>query len=221
MNKYLINFHLIIILLIISIKSQLKWNFEVEDIEENNIQNINSNLRSTFEVPTENEMDFKTLINVCLGTSPQCFNLGVQTNTFYIWVHSFNSKEKNSESKMNTFDYTKSTTIQRNNNYFKKMLFGRRIIGFEARDILTINGKDYSKINFLILESSESLRMIDGFIGLGYTPNSDERKFSIILQLFENGVIPHKVFSQKYFTPEKGLLTIGGLYALWEMFGFG
>ena len=209
MNKYLINFHLIIILLIISIKSQLKWNFEVEDIEENNIKNINSNLRSTFEVPTENEMDFKTLINVCLGTSPQCFNLGVQTNTFYIWVHSFNSKEKNSESKMNTFDYTKSTTIQRNNNYFKKMLFGRRIIGFEARDILTINGKDYSKINFLILESSESLRMIDGFIGLGYTPNSDERKFSIILQLFENGVIPHKVFSQKYFTPEKGLLTIG------------
>ena len=50
---------------------------------------------------------------------------------------------------------------------------------------------------------------MDGLIGLGYTPNSDERKFSIILQLFENGVIPHKVFSQKYFTEQKGQLTIG------------
>ena len=44
---------------------------------------------------------------------------------------------------------------------------------------------------------------------MGYTPNSDERKFSIIQQLFENGVIPHKVFTQKYFTEEKGQLTIG------------
>ena len=209
MIQNLIIYQLILISLILSIKAQLKWNFEIEDSEENNIPTIDSNLRSTFEIPTENEMEFKTVINVCLGTKPQCFNLGVQTNTFYIWVHSFNSRETNSDSKINVFDYTKSTTIQRNNNFFKKILFGRRIIGFEARDILTINGKDYSKINFLILESSESLRMIDGFIGLGYTPNNDERKFSIILQLFENGVIPHKVFSQKYYTPQKGLLTIG------------
>ena len=190
MIQNLIIYQLILISLILSIKAQLKWNFEIEDSEENNIPTIDSNLRSTFEIPTENEMEFKTVINVCLGTKPQCFNLGVQTNTFYIWVHSFNSRETNSDSKINVFDYTKSTTIQRNNNFFKKILFGRRIIGFEARDILTINGKDYSKINFLILESSESLRMIDGFIGLGYTPNNDERKFSetsfsyFYLQLF-------------------------------------
>ena len=49
---------------------------------------------------------------------------------------------------------------------------------------------------------------MEGFIGLGYTPNTDERKFSIIIQLFENGVIPHNVFSQKYLTDTKGKLTI-------------
>ena len=200
--------YLVFVLLIISINNQIKWDFHVEDIEETiNNKNISSNLRSMFEIPTENELEFKTVINACLGTKPQCFNLGVQTNTFYIWVRSSTSKEK--DDKTNSFDFSKSTTLQRNNKYFQKRLFGRRITGFEARDILTINGKDYSKINFLILESSESFRIMDGLIGLGYTPNSDERKFSIILQLFENGVIPHKVFSQKYFTQEKGQLTIG------------
>ena len=199
-------FYLVCIILMISINSQIIWDFHVED-KEINYNNINSNLRSTFEIPTENELEFKTVINACLGTKPQCFNLGVQTNTFYIWVRSSTSKEK--DDKTNSFDFSKSTTLQRNNKYFQKRLFGRRITGFEAKDVLTINGKDYSKINFLILESSESFRIMDGLIGLGYTPNSDERKFSIILQLFENGVIPHKVFSQKYFTERKGQLTIG------------
>ena len=199
-------FYLVCIILMISINSQIIWDFHVED-KEINYNNINSNLRSTFEIPTENELEFKTVINACLGTKPQCFNLGVQTNTFYIWVRSSTSKEK--DDKTNSFDFSKSTTLQRNNKYFQKRLFGRRITGFEAKDVLTINGKDYSKINFLILESSESFRIMDGLIGLGYTPNSDERKFSIILQLFENGVIPHKVFSQKYFTEQKGQLTIG------------
>ena len=210
MKKIIIYLYLIFIISTSLTTSQITWDFTVEDTEEsqtNNNINSNTNLRSTFEIPTENEMSFKTVINACLGTKPQCFNLGVQTNTFYIWVHSANSKER--DENTNLFDYTKSTTLQRNNKYFQKRLFGRRITGFEAKDILTINGRDLSKINFLILESSESFRIMDGLIGLGYTPNNDERKFSIIIQLFENGVIPHKVFSQKYFTEEKGQLTIG------------
>jgi len=204
MKKNLINYLLSFILLIWSINSQIIWDFHVN--EKKSIKS-NTNLRSTFEIPTESEMGFKTVINACLGTKPQCFDLAVQTNTFYIWVRSSGSKEKDSET--NSFDYTKSTTLQRNNKYFKKRLFGRKITGFEARDILSIDGKEYSKINFLILESSETFRFMDGFIGLGYTPNTEERKFSIIQQLFENGVIPHKVFSQKYFTEHKGQLSIG------------
>ena len=152
-------------------------------------------------------MEFKTVLKACLGTPPQCFHLGVQTNTFYIWVRSSNSREK--ESKLNTFDITKSTTIQKNNQYFQRRIFGRKVTGFEARDILTIKGKEYSRINFLVLETTDTFRDIEGFIGLGYTPNANERKFSIIQQLFENGVIPHKVFTQKYFTLNKGQLTIG------------
>ena len=208
MKNIIINLYFIFILLFLSINAQIKWDFHIIDkkVKTHNIK-YNNNLRSTFEVPTESEVGLKTVINTCLGTKPQCFELVIQTNTFYIWVRSSGSREKDSET--NAFDYTKSTTIQRNNKYFTKKLFGRKITGFEARDILTIDGKDYSKINFLILESSDSFRSMDGFIGLGYTPKTEERKFSIIQQLFENGVIPHKVFSQKYFTELKGQLSIG------------
>jgi hypothetical protein len=207
MKKIIINFYFIFILLFLSINAQIVWDFHVNDKKDKKLKAHNNNLRSAFEVATESEMGFKTVINACLGTKPQCFELGVQTNTFYIWVRSAGAKEKDSET--NAFDYTKSTTIQRNNKFFTKKVFGRKITGFEARDILTIDGKDYSRINFLILESSDTFRSMDGFIGLGYTPKNDERKFSIIQQLFENGVIPHKVFSQKYFTEQKGQLSIG------------
>ena len=196
-------------LLIISNNSQIILDFQIdENLSSEENKNIkSSNLRSSLEIPTENEMEFKTVLNACLGTPTQCFNLGVQTNTFYIWVRSSNSREKNSNVK--TFDLTSSSTLQKNNQYFERRIFGRKVTGFEARDILTINGKDYSKINFIILETTDSLLDMEGFIGLGYTPNTNERKFSIIQQLFENGVIPHKVFTQKYFTEKKGQLTIG------------
>ena len=153
MKKIIINFYFIFILLFLSINAQIVWDFHVNDKKDKKVKTNNNNLRSTFEVPTESEMGFKTVINACLGTKPQCFELGVQTNTFYIWVRSAGSKEKDSET--NAFDYTKSSTIQRNNKYFTKKVFGRKITGFEARDILTIDGKDYSRINFLILESSD------------------------------------------------------------------
>ena len=199
------------LILIISINSQISLDFFIDDNlsynEEEEVIAPENNLRSSLEILTENEKEFKTVLKACLGTPPQCFNLGVQTNTFYIWVRSSNSREKNLKTK--TFDLNNSTTLQRNNQYFQKRIFGRKVTGFEARDILTINGQDYSKINFIILESTGSLLGMEGFIGLGYTPNTDERKFSIIHQLFENGVIPHKVFTQKYFTEEKGNLIIG------------
>ena len=197
------------LILIISINSQISLDFFIDDNlsynEEEEENAPKNNLRSSLEILTENEKEFKTVLKACLGTPPQCFNLGVQTNTFYIWVRSSNSREKNLKTK--TFDLNNSTTLQRNNQYFQKRIFGRKVTGFEARDILTINGQDYSKINFIILESTGSLLGMEGFIGLGYTPNTDERKFSIIHQLFENGV--HKVFTQKYFTEEKGNLIIG------------
>ena len=160
MKIFTYKFFFVFLVLIISNNSQIILDFKIdENLSSEDNENIpSSNLRSSLEIPTENEMEFKTVLNACLGTPPQCFNLGVQTNTFYIWVRSSNSREKNSNVK--TFDITSSSTLQKNNQYFERRIFGRKVTGFEARDILTINGEDYSKINFIILETTDSIYWI-------------------------------------------------------------
>ena len=40
-------------------------------------------------------------------------------------------------------------------------------------------------------------------------PNKEEKKFSLIEQLFEKGKIAHKVFSQYYYDNYNGVITIG------------
>lgn len=93
-------------------------------------------------------MEFKIVINACLGTPPQSFNFGIQTNTFYIWVRSSKSSEKDSKK---SFNITHSKTLHKNKQYFQSLIFGRKVTGFEAKDILTIDRKDYSKIILIII----------------------------------------------------------------------
>jgi len=47
---------------------------------------LSHNLRSNLELPMESEIDTKTIMHTCLGTPPQCFDLIIQTNSFYIMV---------------------------------------------------------------------------------------------------------------------------------------
>ena len=187
MEKNIIYFYLIIFLSFIIIRAQLIWNFEVIDIEENirnTKTNTNTNLRSTFEIPTQ--MDDKyhlTLINACLGTPPQCFNFLIHTDTLNMIVQGSNSNEKVPSD--NFFYYTKSTTVQRNNKYIQIPFFGIKVMSFRAKDILSINGKDYSKIEFNIIENQIPIPLffeknIIGLLGLGYTHNQKEKELSII-----------------------------------------
>ena len=198
---------LIFISLIIKILSQIQANFTIEENDYEYFPKSKSNLMKSFlEVPIESEYNSKTLMKLCLGTSPQCFNLIVQTNSFYVMVSDYQSRVQESKNK---FDYSKSSTIVRNSHLITLDYYDQTIKGQEASDILTLGDKTLSRINFLILSASGKFRFEDGFIGLGYTPRKEEKKFSIIQQLFENGNIPHKVFTQKYTDNYNGHITFG------------
>ena len=202
---------LISLLIITLISCQISFNFTIKDQEiesENNKYDPNKKtlLRNLLEANTESDFDSKTVMNVCLGTVPQCFDLVVQTNSFYIMVSDYQSRAQESKNK---FDYTKSSTIVRNSRFVTLNYYTELIKGQEASDILTIGGTTLSRINFLLISSAGKFRQEDGFIGLGYTPSNDEKKFSIIQQLFENGDIPHKVFTQKYTDNYNGHITFG------------
>ena len=204
------SYFLIILSIISQISPKLTFNFtikEEESKEREYTQQKSPNLLKSF-IDAEIESDFfsKTVMNLCLGTNPQCFDVVVQTNSFYIMVSDFQSRAQESKNK---FDYTKSTTIIRNSRFITLNFFFQQIKGQEASDILTIGEKTLSRVNFLLISTSGKFNTDDGFIGLGYTPNNDEKKFSIIQQLFENGDISHKVFTQKYTDNYNGHITFG------------
>ena len=205
MKKYIIGLSIITL-----ISSQIHLNFTIEENESEEsmykpIQKPNL-LKSFLEAPIESEFYSKTLMKLCLGTSPQCFNLIVQTNSFYIMVSDYQSRAQESKNK---FDYSKSSTLVRNSRLIALDYYDQTIKGQEASDILTLGGKTLSRVNFLLVTSSGKYRQEDGFIGLGYTPSKEEKKFSIIQQLFQNGDIPHKVFTQKYTDNYNGHITFG------------
>ena len=203
--------NLIIFLLIISlslitqISPKLIFDFVVKETEDNEKENTN-NLRSNLELPMNSEINTKTIMKACLGTPPQCFDLIIQTNSFYIMVPDAQSSSLKPD---NNFDDSKSLTLVRTSRLITFDFFGEKFKGQEANDILTLGDKKLNRTNFLIISSFGKFRNEDGFIGLGYTPSNDEKKFSIIQQLYENGIIPHKCFSQKYNDQYNGQITLG------------
>ena len=195
--------------LIINISSQLVFDFKI--IEKNKPSKIDKNqkfnlLRSNLELPMESQVDKKTIMRACLGIPEQCFDLIIQTNSFYIMVPDAETKSQESQNK---YDYSKSITSVRASHLITFDFYGEKFKGQEASDVLTIGNKKLNRTNFLIISSSGKFRYEDGFIGLGYTPSNDEKKFSIIQQLYENRIIPHKVFSQKYTDGLNGKITFG------------
>ena len=202
---------LISISLIIQISSQLTFNFTVKDIQNNKKEDFNFNskkLRTNLELPMNSDVDTKTIMKTCLGTPPQCFDLIIQTNSFYIMVPDNQAPSLEADHE---FDYSKSTSFVKTSHLITFDFYGEKLKGQEASDILTLGDKKLNRTNFLIIHSFGKFRHEDGFIGLGYTPTKKEKKFSIIQQLYENGVIPHKVFSQKYSDRYNGQITIGNI----------
>ena len=209
MNK---NLNIYALLILISmIISKIQFNFTIKENKSNKENIIDKNIKSSsfksfIEAPMGSEPDSKTSMKICLGSPPQCFNLIIQTNSFYILVSDYKSK---SQEWQNYFNKTKSNTLICHSRFLELDYYGQKITGQEVVDRLTINNQRISKIKFLLINPAGKFRKIDGIIGLGYMPSKEEKKFSLIQQLFEKGKIAHKVFSQYYYDNYNGVITIG------------
>jgi hypothetical protein len=156
-------------------------------------------------IPSSSKLEGRTVINLCLGTPPQCFNLIIQTNSFFIWV--IDSKQEKIPST-NKFNMDKSDTLIKNMTMTTLKYYHRKVEGLLGKDTLTIGNKKISNIDFLIATEID-FEDIDGMIGFGYTPNTNEKRYSFLEQLHNLKIIPHKVFTQKYNNLTEGDIFIG------------
>ena len=99
-------------------------------------------------IPSSSKLEGRTVINLCLGTPPQCFNLIIQTNSFFIWV--IDSKQEKIPST-NKFNMDKSDTLIKNMTMTTLKYYHRKVEGLLGKDTLTIGNKKISNIDFLIV----------------------------------------------------------------------
>ena len=207
-TKFLI-FFIIIFIFINQISSQaLTFPFHI--ISNSNPSMHNSNLKSLIEMDkiqvSLNEEE-RMCLEFCFGTPKACHLLTIHPQSFLIWV--MDARAKILDKKKLRYDATKSSTGR----------YNQTIIEISLDTDKTLKGnvvfdRIYTKDSFLFrgvfLSAIASNHYTDeGMIGLGYRGHPFEERYSFINQLFFNGLIYHRVFTQSFNDDENGLITFG------------
>jgi hypothetical protein len=165
------------------------------------------------DYPLINNSDDQMVINLCLGTPKQCFNVLIDSGSFFLWVRDIYSFDASTSG--NKFDYKNSTTFENSKIPYLIKYGTGMATGEIVRDSLTLGNKQIDPLNFILVNNDESNQGIDGILGLGYYYDNLREKnslqFSLIDQLYDNKLIKSKIFTQKYTSDKRGKMYIGDL----------
>jgi len=146
-------------------------------------------------------------LEFCFGTPKACHLLTIHAQSFLIWV--MDARSKINRKKKLSYDATKSTTGRYNQTLLEINLDTDITLKGNA-----VHDRIYTKDSFLFrglfFSAIDSNYYTDeGMIGLGYRGNRFEERYSFINQLFFNGLIYHRVFTQFFQDDENGIITFG------------
>ena len=164
---------------------------------------------TTFSFPVvPNNEDFMCL-EMCISSSKYCRLFVIHGQSFYIWVQDEKNKDK-SVDRSKKYDPNKSTTSQVSRVLFKvEYEEQQEITAYSIIDNIYIKDKFIMKGFFLSATESSSFQGSEGMIGLGYRGSSSEEKYSFINQLYHNGIIFHRVFTQNFDKGDQGIISFG------------
>ena len=168
------------------------------------------NLKSLLELDRASESSEskqRMCLEFCFGTPKACHLLTIHSQSFLIWV--MDSRANILKKEKLIYDATKSTTGRYNQSIIEISLDEDKILKGNV-----VHDRIYTSDNFLFrgffLSVISSNHYIDeGMIGLGYRGHPFEERYSFINQLFSNGLIYHKVFTQSFKNDENGVMSFG------------
>ena len=155
-----------------------------------------------------NTEDFMCL-ELCLSSPKFCRLFVIHGQSFYIWVQDAKNKDKSVELDKK-YNPNKSTTSQVRrvlNEYTYED--NQHIKAYSIIDHIYIKDQFLMKGYFLSATDSESFKGDEGMIGLGYRGSTKEEKNSFINQLYNNGLIFHRVFTQNFEKGDQGVISFG------------
>ena len=212
--KLFLNIQFLCLLIIIStsVESSLSFPFYIinkkkDNITPNTFLSFTESLALSFPVVPNNE-DFMCL-ELCISSPKYCRLFAIHGQSFYIWVQDEKNKDKSVE-YTKKYDPNKSTTSQITRVLLKiEYEENQRITGYSVIDNLFIKDQFLMKGSFLSATESSSFQGSEGMIGLGYRGSSKEEKHSFINQLYHNGLIYHRVFTQSFEKGDQGIISFG------------
>lgn len=210
----MVNFRIFLLFLIIHITTEEGLQFPFYIIPKNKsystqLQRTPNTFKSFAEIPkikvSINNKE-RMCLELCFGTPKTCHLLTIHPQSFIIWVQDARSNNKKLKNK---YDPNLSTTAMVNNTLIEiKLDEEKNIKGFTAFDrIYTKNAFLFRGVFFSVVESTHYED--EGMIGLGYYGSHFEQRFSFINQLYWNGLIYHRVFSQNFNDDTQGTITFG------------
>ena len=198
-----------ILLLFPFISSNLKFPFSIQKVKMIKIEKPYLSFLQVPTLPVISNEEERMCLEMCFGTPPTCRKLVIHGQSFYSWVVDIYNTESGVPNERR-FNLLNTSTIEVNRTQLTLTYEDEKYVtGFTGKDDITINNKKIFRQKFLITTNSSVFSGYEGMIGLGYMANSFERGYSFIDQLYNNRIIPHKVFTQSFHTSDKGEISFG------------
>ena len=185
--------------------------------QNNQIIDYNSkNIRSLLykEVSSANDIYNILTIELCIGSPSQCFKLAYDTGNPYLILGVQNTKAQFSK----LFNTSISETFKSSANTFFSIPYRYGIIqAREVSDFLKLPNNLQAKymLSFMITWNTTEKYEFEGILGLGNNypkrdeDNSFDERFSLVHNLYNNGVIKKKLFGHEYTSRKNGYLYLG------------
>jgi len=148
-------------------------------------------------------------LELCLSSPKFCRLFAIHGQSFYIWVQDEKNNDKSIEHNKK-YDPNKSTTSQVRrilNEYGYEE--NQSITAYSIIDHIYLKDQFLMKGYFLSATDSSSFKGDEGMIGLGYRGSKKEEQYSFINQLYDNGLIFHRVFTQNFEKGDQGIISFG------------
>lgn len=153
------------------------------------------------------EYDNQALIgNICFGSANKCFDMQIDMNSLITWVPDSENQSKVSK-KFDRSESRTCSTIRQDTFTFED---GRRMAGYVVSDRLQIGNFAVDGFNFVSASNTENFNYANGMLSLGYAiGSSSDGELSFLAQLYQKGMIKHKVISFDFISKSSGSLSIG------------
>lgn len=160
----------------------------------------------------ENNEHDQMIVNLCLGTPVQCFDVLVDSGSFLLWVSDKHSKD--TETSVNRFDWKKSNTFSNEGIHYMIPYGTGSAEGMISKEKVTLGEMEVENFKFLLANKIVQNSNLDGILGLGYYYEDFDNgavDFSLLDQLKDRNVIKSQMFTQKYTGNKQGKMFIGDL----------